>query len=347
MQNPGLDTAPTPETPEPALENVGIVVIGRNEGERLKTSLRSVRAYLPRVVYVDSGSEDGSVAFARSMGVEVVELDMSTPFTAGRARNEGLERLLSLAPETEFVHFVDGDCEIVAGWLPNALAAMGVDERRAAVWGLLVERHPDATPYNRLCDTEWRWCYPYGDVPYCGGIALTRVAALREVGGFNSALIAGEEPEMCFRMRERGWRIHRLHDDMALHDADIRRFGQWWRRAVRTGYADAESAWMHREDGDSGWLRSLRSVWLWGAGIPIAALAAAPVTGGWSTLFLLLYVVQIGRIAKATRAKGAPVSRALQYAVFCMLAKPAAALGHARFAVLRLTGDRSDLIEYK
>ena len=344
MENPAPET---PETPDPALETVGIVVIGRNEGERLKTSLRSVRAHLPRVVYVDSGSEDDSVAFARSMGVEVVELDMSTPFTAGRARNEGYERLLSIAPETEFVHFVDGDCEIVEGWLPNALAAMEADERRAAVWGLLVERHPDATPYNRLCDTEWRWCYPYGDVPYCGGIALMRVAALREVGGFNGALIAGEEPEMCFRMRERGWRIHRLHDDMALHDADIRRFAQWWRRAVRTGYADAESAWMHRAGRRAGWLRSLRSAWIWGVAVPFVTLIPVWVTNGWSLLLLLLYPLQAARVAMATRAKGAPTSRSVLYGVFCMLAKPAAALGHLRFAVLRLTGDRSDLIEYK
>ncbi len=344
MENPAPET---PETPDPALENVGIVVIGRNEGERLKTSLRSVRAHLPRVVYVDSGSEDDSVAFARSMGVEVVELDMSTPFTAGRARNEGYERLLSMAPETEFVHFVDGDCEIVEGWLPNALAAMEADERRAAVWGLLVERHPDATPYNRLCDTEWRWCYPYGDVPYCGGIALMRVSALREVGGFNGALIAGEEPEMCFRMREGGWRIHRLHDVMALHDADIRRFGQWWRRAVRTGYADAERAWMHRQKKGQYWGRNVVRVWVWTFGVVAVSVGAAPWTMGLSGLLPFVYVVQAGRLARGLASQGVPWSRALRYGVFSVLAKFAMVAGHIRFARIRCVGKHRELIEHR
>ena len=90
---------------------VGCVAIGRNEGERLAACLRSLlRSTRPRaIVYVDSGSTDGSVALARGLGVQVVELDLSIPFTAARARNVGYEHLARTVPTDRApVQFVDG-----------------------------------------------------------------------------------------------------------------------------------------------------------------------------------------------------------------------------------------------
>jgi glycosyltransferase involved in cell wall biosynthesis len=46
------------------LNDVAVVAIGRNEGDRLKACLRSVVDVAALVVYVDSGSTDDSVAFA-------------------------------------------------------------------------------------------------------------------------------------------------------------------------------------------------------------------------------------------------------------------------------------------
>jgi glycosyltransferase involved in cell wall biosynthesis len=117
------------------MDDVGIVAIGRNEGERLRRCLESVRGAAPRVVYVDSGSTDGSVERARGLGADVVELDLSTPFTAARARNEGLARLLELAPGTRFVQFVDGDCELAEGWIARARAELESRPRAAVVFG--------------------------------------------------------------------------------------------------------------------------------------------------------------------------------------------------------------------
>src|SRR5687768_17706012 len=99
------------------MNDVGVIAIGRNEGERLRRCLASVVGKgCAAVVYVDSNSSDGSVAMARGMGVEVVELDMSLPFSAARARNAGFERLVQAAPHVEFVQFVDGDCEVQPTW---------------------------------------------------------------------------------------------------------------------------------------------------------------------------------------------------------------------------------------
>ena len=99
------------------MKPVGLVAIGRNEGSRLRQCLMEAIGQVACVVYVDSGSTDGSVELARSIGAHTVELDLSIPFTAARARNEGFARLLKLAPAVEFVQFVDGDCELVDGWL--------------------------------------------------------------------------------------------------------------------------------------------------------------------------------------------------------------------------------------
>jgi glycosyltransferase involved in cell wall biosynthesis len=146
---------------------IGVVAIGRNEGERdcdgaSSPSARSARS----IVYVDSGSQDGSVAMARDLGVEVVELDLSTPFTAARARNEGLARLRRDPPGHELVQFVDGDCELVRGWIqaaaddrPTPPTSPSSAERRGA--------HRDATIYNLLCDLEWDT--PVGEAEACGG----------------------------------------------------------------------------------------------------------------------------------------------------------------------------------
>ena len=60
-----------------AAMTLAAVVIGRNEGDRLVRCLTSLKGQAAPVVYVDSGSTDGSVERARDMGAEVVSLDMS------------------------------------------------------------------------------------------------------------------------------------------------------------------------------------------------------------------------------------------------------------------------------
>jgi GT2 family glycosyltransferase len=191
------------------------------------------------VVYVDSASSDRSVAVASELGAEVVELDSAMPFTAARARNAGFDRLSQLNPNLEFVQFIDGDCELQPGWIDVAVQFLENHDETAIVCGRRRERYPLRTLYNRLCDMEWNT--PIGPTAACGGDSLVRVSALKAAGGFDSSLIAGEEPDLCFRMRMHGWNIERLGAEMTLHDADMTRLGQWWQRNVRSGYATAEA----------------------------------------------------------------------------------------------------------
>ena len=326
-----------------ALPSVGAVAIGKDEGQRLKGCLRSLGENASHLVYVDSGSSDGSVAFARSMGVDVVELDPDIPFTAARARNAGVERLSQIAPEVKYTQLIDGDCEIVDGWIEDAVAFLEDHPTYAAAAGRLRERFPDASVYNYLCDVEWNT--PVGDADACGGISMMRVQAFEAVGGFMPGLIAGEEPELCVRLRQSGWKIRRLDADMALHDVAMSRFSQWWTRTVRAGHAYAEGAFLHGAPPERMSVPESRRIMAWGLLLPALSVAVAPFTAGLSLLLLLAYPLNVARIARRLRSDGQ--MRPWTIAFFLMLAKFPEAIGWLRFQRGKLTGHRSKLIEYK
>lgn len=325
--------------------SLGAVVIGRNEGERLRRCLASLVGRVVGLVYVDSASTDGSVALAKGLGADVVELDTGQPFTAARARNAGLDRLRALMPEAEYVQFVDGDCEVDAGWIARAVPAMAADASLAAVCGRRRERHPGASIYNRLCDLEWNT--PVGFAEACGGDALFRIGSLLSVGGYDASLIAGEEPELCLRLRQRGHRILRIDAEMTLHDANITRFGQWWKRTVRSGHGYAEGFFLHRRDPERFCARQVRSNFVWGALVPLFALAVAPLSPLAAGIVLATYPGLAARIFFATRRRGLARGDAALYAAFVVLGKLPCALGQLRFLWHRLRGQRSSLIEYK
>lgn len=323
--------------------DVGIVAIGRNEGERLKACLSSLPPGCP-AVYVDSGSTDGSVAFARAQGLLVVELPQDRPFTAARARNAGAAALFAQAPDTAFIQMIDGDCQLDAGWIDTARAALEREPALAVVFGRRRERFPERSIYNRLCDEEWD--VPVGRVEACGGDALFRRAAFEAAGGYASDLIAGEEPDLCLRMaRDGGWRVRRIGAEMTHHDAAMTRFGQWWRRTRRAGHAYAEHVARHGAQAFPGWRRQVRSVLAWGLALPLTIVAALTVSPWVALLLALAYPAQVARLAWRARRKG--MRYALASAGFLVLGKFAGLAGLLQYRFGRLTGRRAGLIEYK
>lgn len=329
------------DLPVPA--TLGIVVIGRNEGERLQRCLESLRGLMSRTVYVDSGSADDSVAASRSRGASVLELDTSIPFTAARARNEGFRRLLEQHSALDYVFFVDGDCEVISGWLTAAVLYLEQHPQVAVVWGVVRERYPEKSVYNLLCDMEWR-SFPLGETTACGGNAVMRVAAFSQASGFDARLICGEEPELCVRLRRAGWRIWHLDREMILHDAALYRFSQWWRRMTRGGYAYAQGAHLHGEPPERHWVYESRRVWLWGLWLPLIILALVVSLGPWALVALLVYPFQVIRLAAAG---GRPTARKWLHAGALVLSKFPEMLGQIKFAWDRLRGVESVIIEYK
>lgn len=327
------------------MARVGVVAIGRNEGTRLRLCLESLEPATRPTVYVDSGSTDGSVELAQSLGAVVVELDPQAPFTAARSRNAGFEKLCSVAPDVEYVQFVDGDCEVDPGWLPAATVALETDLNVVVVCGRRRERFPEASIYNRLCDLEWDM--PVGETQACGGDALMRVSAFVAVGGYRDDLIAGEEPELCVRLRSRGRRILRVAAEMTRHDAAMMRFGQWWRRNVRAGHAFAEVSRLHARSSFGIWKREVRSNWLWGLVVPFAAISPAAFTWGFSLFLLAAYPLLFIKIWRSRRRRGDDSRTARLYAFFCVLGKYPQVVGQMRYWMNRLLARRNQLIEYK
>lgn len=325
----------------PAPGECGVVAIGRNEGERLKRCLSSAQQ-AETIVYVDSGSSDGSVDWARERGIDVVELDTAAGFTAARARNAGFRRLKELSPGLRLVQFVDGDCELAEGWLASAVAFLQRQEDAAAVFGRRRERHPERSIYNRICDAEWD--VPLGQVRACGGDVMMRVAAFEQVGGYRDDFIAGEEPELCVRLRAAGWTIWRIAAEMTRHDAAMTRFGQWWRRNVRSGYAFALGRSAHGAPPERLWVWESRRAWLWGIWLPLAAALAVVAFGVLGLALLLIYPLQMLR--RIPRQRGALRDR-IELAGLELLGRFAEGLGQLRFAADRLFKGRSQIIEYK
>lgn len=330
-------------------DTVGVVAIGRNEGERLSACLASLSRLNLLIVYVDSGSEDGSPKLAASLGAEVHPLDASRPFCASRARQEGAERLLALQPDLQAVFFVDADCVVTEGWIEQAIGALERDPKLGAVCGRRRERSPHASVYNLLCDYEWDT--PVGECQAVGGDALFRVAAYQEAGGFDPTVPAGEEPELCQRLRRAGWKLERIDADMTVHDAALMSFAPWWRRQVRTGYSGAD---VEARFGLGLFDRLIRGSMFWTfvvlLGIAIAALIAWSQWGaiGAGAVLLLAAVGMLLQIVRlAGGVKGRLWSDRLRIATLTMLAKPAIAWGALRYRLDRSRGRGAQLLEYK
>jgi GT2 family glycosyltransferase len=321
--------------------DIGVVVIGRNEGERLVNCLESVNLTIGSIVYVDSGSTDGSTAAAERLGASVIALDMTRPFTAARARNEGFAALMALRLGIRFVQFIDGDCMLAPGWLDSAFAFIKERDDVAVVCGRRRERHPDASVYNWLADLEWNT--PTGEAAACGGDSLLRVEAFETAGGFNPRLIAGEEPELCLRLRENGWKIWRLASEMTLHDAAMTRFGQWWIRAVRCGYAYTEVSRLHKSSSFAIWGRETARAAFWGGLLPATICLGAFINSAalWG---ILAYILQICRVAIM---RDATSPKSWIFALFMMVGKFAEFQGILRFHWRRISRQATSSIEYK
>ncbi len=323
---------------------VGVVVIGRNEASRLASCLKSLGSTRACAVYVDSGSHDGSPDLAERMGVHVVRI-REGPFSAARGRREGLVYLRTLRADLSAVQFIDGDCEMHPEWIDRSSDFLDAHPRHAGVVGVLRERHPERSVYVRLTDVEWD--LPIGAIDVIGGIALLRLSAIDEVGGWVDGLVSGEELDLSARLRAQGWLLERLDAPMCTHDIGITRFREFWRRSMRAGYGYCNLARMHAARGPARWRsRALGSV-VYGIGLPV--LLCVGLAFAWPVAFVAVggYGVLIVRLAATRVRRRDPIATALAYGVVTAICKTAMALGVARCVIERLRGRMGTLIEYK
>jgi glycosyltransferase involved in cell wall biosynthesis len=327
---------------------LSVVIIGRNEGERLVGCLQSVRSIRGvegnvEIIYVDSASTDDSPQTARSYAAQVVVLQDGKR-TAARGRNAGWPK--ALAP---YVLFLDGDTILNPDFPGVALAGLTSDQSLAAVWGHRRELYPERSLYNRVADLDW--IYAAGITEYCGGDVLMRRCALAEVGGYDSDLIAGEEPELCRRLRARGYRILHIDQPMTLHDLDLRRFSQYWKRAVRAGYAYAEISSRFRNSSDKMWLQASKrnvrlgvfwTIWLL-LGICLAAFTSWLFVA-WLAFVLLVTARSGWKARHKAPGKGLLL---LLYGIHSHMQQIPILFGQLSYFADRYLGKQRKQIEYK
>jgi GT2 family glycosyltransferase len=314
---------------------VGVVVIGRNEGQMLHKALASAQISRFSVLYVDSGSTDNSLKIAESLGVRAYELDDSRPFSPARARTEGVARLTELWPEIQYIQFLDGDCTLSMDWIETAAQYLRQNKSAGIVCGRLSERHPERSIYNRLASMKWN--VPAGEVDDCGGIFMIKRSVYERIGGFNIQLLTGEEAALCAKVRSAGHKIVRIDAEMATHDANQIKFSDWWRRMVWGGYGIAlayeelKNKLPHKQQ------RDMRSTLFWAAGVPIAGFFGL-VGILWSAWFgilflfsLFTYIVLLIKIFRDRQKTGDSTGDAMLYALFCILSKFGGMVGYASY----------------
>jgi len=325
---------------------IGIVIIGRNEGDRLKAGLKSLPETLGAIVYVDSGSTDDSVSFARSIGATVVELDMSAGFTAARARNCGFRELCKVLPDCKYAQFMDGDCSMAAKWIDTASSYLDANLSTTAVWGSRREVAADQSLFNAICDIEWNQATP-GETRSFGGDVMMRRAALQEIDGYRDDVIAAEDDEVSIRLRANGGRIVRLKDPMTFHDASMTRFGQWWKRARRAGYAYALVSSMHGQAPEYYFRSDVRRTLIWGLLMPLLALSGAFIHFLIPLAVIALFMLRAFRTTTAIRPAGWSATASRAWGISCAISPLPQFHGLASYYLDRLRNKTPQIIEYK
>jgi len=326
---------------------VSVVIIGRNEGERLRRCIESVQCarwgdLLYDIWYVDSQSTDASMAHARELGVNTLLLQ-DGEMCAAKARNLGW-----MTAGGAFILFLDGDTQLHCDFVEESMKALE-ESSLCAVWGHRRESNPLQSVYTRVLDLDW--IYPAGITPYFGGDVLVRRSALEMVGGFDPTLNAGEEPEMCARLRCKGWKILHIDAPMTLHDLSVTTFKAYARRCYRSGIAYAEVNHRMQVLGDTLWHRETRRDYFHGliyVSAPLLILIAALMHPFAGLTFCGLGTLVVLRSAWRSRAKASgKVGLALLYALHSHIQKIPAFFGQCAWRSAHSQARKLALVDYK
>ncbi len=182
---------------------LSFVIPVRNDARRLANCLRSIasndhQSMAVEIIVADNGSTDGTPEAARAAGAQV----FSWPgLRVSELRNHG-----AAAASGEVLAFVDADHEIAANWISAAVETLAAD-RTAAVGALYTAPAP-GTWVQRLYGVLRGRTVGRQDVGWLGsGNLAVRRGVFESVGGFDEALEACEDVDLCQRLRSAGWRV--------------------------------------------------------------------------------------------------------------------------------------------
>lgn len=242
---------------------IDVVVIGLNVQQFLSHSLQSViDSNYPKdklnILYVDSSSSDNSVDIANNFKeVKTLFLGDTSPSSA-KARNMGF-----VYGNAEYVQFLDADSCLKKNWLKLAVNTIQQKDI-GAVLGILQERYPQKNIFHKIAAMEWNiskglngFSNATGLTSSFGGNVLVRRSAVKNAGLYNTKLLAGEDPELSYRMRRVGWKIIKINTIMASHDIATDNWNQYLKRAMRSGWAYFSISRMYMKSKEKFYLREV------------------------------------------------------------------------------------------
>jgi GT2 family glycosyltransferase len=299
------------------MSKVGIVVIGRNEGERLRHCLLTLVNTHHVLLYIDSASDDGSLEMARQMKVNAFSIS-SPHLSAALARNEGAKHLFKLAPDLCYIQFVDGDTILSSEWLQKGEQILDEKSDVAVTCGDLNEKDENFSFYKIISGIEWK--QQRGEVACCGGNCMVRASVFFQLGGFNISIPAGEDSEFCYRVRKQGWKVFHSADKMGEHESSVNSFWDYWKRCKRTGYAYQQISLMYKNSSEKLFIKDNLSNWIYGGIIPIGILVLIPFTHAWSLWVLCIYPLLAVKIFIQEKKK-LTAKQAFVYSLGCIVSK--------------------------
>lgn len=214
---------------ETSNKKVAVVILNWNGAAWLEKFLPSVVKHSPSevadVIVADNGSTDASLTLLQNQfpTVQVIRFDKNYGFAEGY--NQSIARL-----SHPYTVLLNSDVEVTDGWLDAPLNLLEKDPTVAAVQPkIIAERERDRFEYAGASGGFMdKYGYPFCrgrlfatiekdkgqydspiDVLWATGACLfIRTDVYKAVGGLDATFFAHqEEIDMCWRMRNRGWRL--------------------------------------------------------------------------------------------------------------------------------------------
>lgn len=190
---------------------LSIIIKTLNEEAKIARAIESALAAAKgfpssiEIVVADSLSTDRTVEIAARYPVRVVQFTRVEDRGCGAGVQLGYQHSCG-----EYIYLLDGDMELVPGFLAEAYRVMQSDSRLAGVAGLLEDTRVN-NAFDRIRVANRAAARP-GELDWLDGGGLYRRTAIDAVGGYaaNRNLKAYEEAELGLRLRAAGWKLLRL-----------------------------------------------------------------------------------------------------------------------------------------
>jgi GT2 family glycosyltransferase len=164
------------------------------------------------LIVVDNGSTDETCAVAELHADRVL---ICPKLTIGALRNQGAQ-----VAKGQILVFTDSDQRPAEGWLASGLEALAREESA----GMLGARYhaPEGSSWvAKTWDLQRRYSDVPGDIGWLqGGNLFVKRAAFERVGGFRTDLVASEDVDLSFRVRNAGFRVICDPKIINYHDGD-------------------------------------------------------------------------------------------------------------------------------